>query len=120
MKKTLTLITLLLFFAIEFISCEKYAKDTPKPIKKLIKEGSINLYVTEYECNEKLIYYFEELEKHGSCMYFRVRIFDKEGNILCSDCSRDFNDNKCLVEKDNCVEKRVIWKQEVMNGASIK
>jgi len=113
MKRILKLITLLLFFAIGFSACEKYAEDTPPAIKKLIKKSNKageDISVREYKCSDKVIYYFLETKHVERCHYFYVYIYDKEGNLLCSDGgTRTLKDNNCIWEYGDCEETRVIW-----------
>ena len=116
MKRILTLSTLLLFFAIGFTSCEKFAEDTPQAIKKLIKEWNKSekhlSLVTEYQCEEIIIYCFSELEKVGRCFYFNSHLYDKAGNLLCSAYPR-LQDKACLIEYGDCFETRIIWEKVV-------
>ena len=113
MKRILTISTLLLFFAINFSSCEKYAKGTPKPIKTLIKERNSKpeqeyiLFVAEYKCGEEIIYCFNEAKIQGRCHIFHEYIFDKEGNMLCSACFRE--DENCKDKYEGYIETKVIW-----------
>ena len=113
MKKIVLCLTAILLL---FTACEKIAEDTPQAIRKLIKrynksDKDLQL-VVECQCNEKIIYWFEESKKEGHCYYFYVHIFDKEGNLLCSHGTRNLQDNTCIMEYGDCEETRVIWKKE--------
>ena len=118
MKKILQLSTLLLLFAIGFSACEKYTEDTPQTIKKLIKKyekSGIDIFsVEEYKCCEQIIYCFRESKTEGHCHYVCIHIFDKEGNMLCSDCPRRLQDNNCINEYGDCEETRIIWEKVII------
>ena len=105
MKRTLTLTTLLLFFAIGFTACEKIEKDTPPAIKKLIRQGKKEhtMSVIEYKCGEKIVYGFVPEIIPDVAGY----IYDKDGNMLCQ-VGGFFGLNGCEKEYENCIE-RVIW-----------
>ena len=83
MKRIVTLSTLLLFFAIGFTACEKYAKDTPHAIKKQIRETNKMSRclgrVVEYEYNNEKIYCFLP---HPDCFDAASIYYDEKGKEL--------------------------------------
>lgn len=93
-------------------ACEKTAEDTPRAIKKLIKEWvKSEKYlssVTEYNCGENMIYCFDEIEKVGHCNYVNSHIYNADGDWLCSSYQR-LQDNDCIMEYGYCEETRTIW-----------
>ena len=119
MRKILKLSTLLLFFAISFSACEKYAenKNTPPAIKKLIKQydksGAEIFSIIEYNCCETIIYCFEEHRRDGHCHYIYTHFYDKDGHLLCSDGTyrmpnHNWHYNECEKEYADCEETRII------------
>ena len=104
MKRILTISTLLLFLAISFSSCEKFPEDTPRAIKKIIKNidthyaiTDATVYIIECKYNEDMVYCFsyepEVSETHDIC--------DKNGNWVCPKQWR------------YCTAIRIIWSGQV-------
>jgi hypothetical protein len=91
---------------ITFTACEKVEKDTPQAIKKLIRKDSksgIWVSVTEYKCNEKIVYLFESNPFPDAVS----PVYDREGNILCT--LGGLEGTVTCKECKNMIEKRIIW-----------
>ena len=104
MKRILTISTLLLFLAISFFSCEKYAENIPYKINKMISDRS-PFKVTEYQYENALYYLFQDDADNKGCTSFYV--FNKRGKSLCS--SRGYNEE---IYNDFCANAkkiRIIW-----------
>ena len=101
-------IVCLLFFAgiIGFSSCEKIEKDTPKAIKKLIRENKEKGgTVIEYEYNNENIYMWDYLGDFGSFDYY-----DKNANLLWRGDVLDGEGQGTPLEGyKKATRKRIVW-----------
>ena len=105
-------IVCLLFSAgiIGFSSCEKIEKDTPKAIKKLIRDRSKreNGQVVEYEYNNENIYkWWYPLE----CTHPDAYYYDKNANLLWQSGGFDGMGQGIPLEGfyEKAICKRIIW-----------
>ena len=108
MKRILTVSTLMLFFAIGFAACEKFAEDTPPAIKKLIREKKHQGgQVIEYEYYNENIYCW----KRPGCMDCFTNYYDKNANLLWLIGGFDGQgDGKCPEDfDDKATYKRIVW-----------
>ena len=107
MKRVFTLSTLLLFFAIGFIACQKIEKDTPPAIKKLIRENkNRGGQVVEYEYNNENIYCWIDFCCDGYTSYY-----DKNAKLLWQTGGFDGKGSGVPLEGfyENAIYKRIIW-----------
>jgi hypothetical protein len=106
MRQILIITPLLVLFAIGFSACEKFEKNTPVAIKKIIRESDYFEYtkVIEYEYNNSLVYCFLN-ENCDDCF---TDVYDEKGNLICrSGGYAGFSG--CTDFYKKAVEKRVIW-----------
>ncbi|MDR0367669.1 MAG: hypothetical protein LBH82_00835 [Bacteroidales bacterium] len=94
-------------FAIAFSSCEKFAKDTPSAIKKLIreKEQSCLTEVTEFLYDNKYYIYTFHTDNCDDAFSYT---YDEKGRILCqSGGAAGFLGCKEILEKS--IKTRTVW-----------
>ena len=106
--KKIILSTLLLVFAIGFSACEKIEKDTPKAIKKLIREnGGMGGQIAEYEYNKESIYMWFQV----GCFDCFTDYYDKNANLLWQSGGFDGKGQGTPLEGfyGNAIFKRIIW-----------
>jgi hypothetical protein len=109
MKRILKITPLFILFAIGFSTCEKFEKDTPVAIKKLIRESYHFAYtkVIEYEYNNSLVYLFLS----ENCIDCFTYIYDEKGNLICRSGGIDglTGGERCTDFYEKAIEKRIIW-----------
>jgi hypothetical protein len=113
MKRILKIAPLLFLITIGFLACEKFefAKDTPHPIKKLIREEDKHCpccweEVIEWEYHNFIVYSFEPPSTNDF-----ARLYDKKGNFLSDRTpgATGKGDGKYPDFEENAIKIRVIW-----------
>ena len=104
--KNITIICLL-FFAIGFSACEKIADDTPKAIKKLIRQHKAEGQIAEYEYNKECIY----MCFSSGCCDCLTDYYDKDANLLWQTGGFDgMGDGNCPEDfGEKAIFKRIVW-----------